>query len=217
MWTCRHGTLARRSQRSHGHIPARPGNSRAFHEYPFLVYEFADGVYVIGQLGGNQLVGARVTAIGGISIAQVLARVEPLVPHDNETTGVRNVRSMYLLSEEVLKGLGIAPRFDLTLRSGKHVERTPAPVSARAYSHAFDGIGPPMWPNVAAHAADRHADARVSLLAHRRVVYLAYNTTTVDTSTVSTRVLGSRRSGGCGASSSTYVTTAAATITRTPH
>ena len=172
-----------------GIFPLDPGNSRAFHEYPFLVYEFADGVYVVGQIGGHHLVGARLTAVGGIPIAQLLARVEPLVPHDNATSGIRNVRGMYLLSEEVLNGLGIAPSFDFTLRNGSHVERTPAPVSARAHSRAFDGIGPPMWPNGVAHAADRRAETRVSRLAHGRVVYLAYNTTTVDPSAVAARVV----------------------------
>ncbi|HEY2742286.1 MAG TPA: hypothetical protein VGI69_08930 [Gaiellaceae bacterium] len=96
---------------------------------------------------------------------------------------------MYLLSEEVLNGLGVAPRFDFTLRNGKQVERTPAPMSARAYSREFDGIGPPIWPNGAGHTLDRRAETRVSLLAQRRIVYLAYNTTTVDTSGVAARVM----------------------------
>ena len=172
-----------------GIFPLDPGNSRAFHEYPFLAYEFADGVYVIGQIGAHSLVGARLTAVGGIPIAQVLAQVGPLVPRDNATTGVSNLRSMYVLNEEVLDGLGIAPTFDFTLPDGQQVERTPAPVSAGAYSRAFHGLGPRMWPNGAAHAADRRAGARVSLLAHSRVVYLAYNTTTVDTSPVAARLM----------------------------
>jgi hypothetical protein len=179
-----------------GIFPLDPGNRRAFHEYPFLVYEFSDGVYVIREHGDHhRLVGARLTAVGGIPIAQVLARVEPLVPHDNEASGIRNVRSMYLMSKEVLNGLGVAPRFDFTLRNGKQVERTPTPMSARAYSREFDGIGPRIWPNGAAHAVDRRAKTRVSLLAQRRVVYLAYNTTTVDTSPVAARMmrLGSKR------------------------
>ncbi|HKD93716.1 MAG TPA: hypothetical protein VKB43_03300 [Gaiellaceae bacterium] len=172
-----------------GIFPLDPGNQRAFHEYPFLVYEFADGVYVTGQLGGHDLVGARLIAVGGIPIAQVLAQVAPLVPHDNETSGVSNVRGMYLLSEEVLDGLGIAPHFDFTLPNGTQVVRTPTPVSAAAYSRAFDGITPPMWPHGPAYAPDRRASTRVSLLAHGRTVYLAYNTTTVDTTTLATRIL----------------------------
>jgi hypothetical protein len=172
-----------------GIFPLDPGNQRTFHEYPFLVYEFEDGVYVTGQLDGHGLIGARLTAVGGIPIEQVLARVEPLVPHDNETSGVSNVRWMYLLSEEVLNGLGITPRFDFTLRNGSQVERTPAPVTAGAYSRAFKGLGPRMWPNGSAYAAERRAGARVSVVAHGAVVYLAYNTTTVATSPVAARVM----------------------------
>ncbi len=85
-----------------GIFPLDPGNARAFHEYPFLVYEFADGVYVTAQIGGHDLVGARLTAVGGTPIKHVLAQVKPLVPHDNETSGVKIFRPMYLLSKEVL-------------------------------------------------------------------------------------------------------------------
>lgn len=171
-----------------GIFPLDPGNQLAFHEYPFLVYEFADGVYVIGQLGGDDLIGARLTAVGGIAIEQVLAQVKPLVPHDNETTGVELFRGMYLLSEEVLDGLGIALTFDFTLTTGEQVERTPAAVSAGVYSHAFHGLGPRMWPNGVAYVRERHRATRVALLAHGRVVYLAYNTTLVDTSPIAARI-----------------------------
>ena len=136
----------------------------------------------------GDLVGARVTAVGGIPIEQVLEQVAPLVPHDNETTGVELFRAMYLLNEDVLDGLGIAPQFDFTLADGDEVERTPAAVSAGAYSQAFHGLGTRMWPNGTAHLRDRHAATRVSLLSNRRVVYLAYNTTTVETYRLAGRV-----------------------------
>ena len=71
--------------------------------------------------GGNDLVGARLTAVGGLPIAEVLAQVAPVVPHDNPTTGVKTFRAMYLLNEEVLDGLGIKPRFALALPGGKRV------------------------------------------------------------------------------------------------
>ena len=171
-----------------GIFPLDPCNDRAFHEYPYLVYEFADGVYVTGQIGGHDLVGARLTAVGGVPIDQVLAQVKPLVPHDNETTGLELFRKMYLLNEEVLAGLGITPTFAFTLPNGDPVERTPTAVSAGAYSRAFHGLGPRMWPNGSAYARDRRAAARVSLLAHGRVVYLAYNTTTIDTTAVAARI-----------------------------
>ena len=157
-----------------GIFPLDPGNRLAFHEYPLLTYEFRDGVFVIGQLGGDDLVGARLDAVGGIPVDQVLDRVRPLVPRDSDAT-VRLFRSQYLLSAEVLDGLGIEPRFSFTVR-GRSVERTLAPVSAAAYSRAFAGFR--LWPNGRAHARDRAAETRVSLLAGGRVAYMAYNTTT---------------------------------------
>jgi hypothetical protein len=171
-----------------GIFPLDPGNTRAFHEYPYLLYEFSDGVYVIGQLDGQDLVGARLTAVGGVPIAQVLERVAPLVPHDNTTSGILNVVGMYLLSAEVLDGLGITPQFDFRLANGASVERTPAAVTAGEYSGAFGGLGPPMWPNGSAYAADRSAQTRVSLLLHGRVVYVAYNTTRVNTTAFALRI-----------------------------
>jgi hypothetical protein len=171
-----------------GIFPLDPGNARAFHEYPFLVYEFADGVYVIDEKGSRRFVGARLMAVGGVPIARVLARVKPLVPRDNPTTGVKTFRSMYVLSEEVLDGLGIKPRFALALPTGKRVVWAPAPISAGAYSHRFHGLGPPMWPNGAAYDADRRALSRVSLLASGHVVYVAYNTTSVDTTSLADNI-----------------------------
>lgn len=156
-----------------GIFPLDPGNRRAFHEYPFLTYEFRDGVFVVGQLGGTELVGARLDAVGGIPIARVLERVRPLVPHDNDSS-LRLFRGQYLLNAEVLNGLGIEPRFSFTLRGGSSAERTFTPVSAAAYSRAFAGFA--LWPNGPAHARDRAAVTRVSLVG--KVAYLAYNRTT---------------------------------------
>jgi hypothetical protein len=163
-----------------GIFPLDPGNARTFHEYPFIVYEFADGAYVTQQLGGDDLVGARLTAVGGIPVAQVLDQVTPVVPHDNGTTGVTNLRWMYLLSEEVLDGLGIAPQFSFTLPDGTDVVRTSTPVTAAVFDSAFNGLGQRMWPAGAGHATDRSRATHVSLLARVHAVYVAYNTTTVD-------------------------------------
>jgi hypothetical protein len=112
-----------------GIFPLNPGNTFPFHEYPFLVYEFADGVYVTR---GDGLVGARLTAIGGVPIEDVLAQLAPVVPTDN-AYAVRNLRPMYLLSAEVLDGLAIAPQFSFTLRNGSQVVREPAAMTARRW------------------------------------------------------------------------------------
>jgi hypothetical protein len=158
-----------------GIFPLDPGNRIAFHEYPLLPYEFADGVVVVGQVGGDDLVGARIAAVGGVPIAQVLDRIAPLVPHDNEAT-VRNFRFMYLMNQEVLHGLGLSPQFRFVMRDGTTSERELTAVPAAAYSRALGGLR--LFPVGAAHARDRASATRVSLLAGGRVVYLAYNTAT---------------------------------------
>jgi hypothetical protein len=158
-----------------GIFPLDPGNRRPFHEFPLLPYEFADGVYVVREAGGSDLVGARLEAVGGVPVDEVLARVRPLVPHDNDAS-VRAFRFMYLMNAEVLAGLGIAPRFTFVARDGRTVDRSPAPISAAAYSRAFGGFR--LWPAGVAHARDRSAPTRLSTLAGGRVVYFVYNDTT---------------------------------------
>jgi hypothetical protein len=166
-----------------GIFPLDPGNGRTFHEYPLLPYEFPNGPVVVGALGGRDLVGARILAIGGVPIRRVLALVRPLVPHDNGSSLAAR-RPQYLVSAEVLHGLGIARdtgplRFDLVRPNGKRIARTLAPVTAAAYSKAFAGLR--MFPPGRAHRADRAAAARLSTLSGGRVVYLAYNDTFVET------------------------------------
>jgi hypothetical protein len=75
------------------------------------------------------------------------------------------------MNAEVLAGLGIAPRFTFVLSDGRKAERTFAPVSAPAYSRGFGSFR--MWPAGRAHARDRAAGTRLSVLAGGRVAYLA--------------------------------------------
>ena len=70
---------------------ATPGSSpatadrRDLHFYPLRLYAFPDGTYVVDESGKSGLVGARVTAVGGLPYAEVAKRVRPLVPHDNSS------------------------------------------------------------------------------------------------------------------------------------
>jgi hypothetical protein len=102
----------------------------------------------------------------------VIGQIRLLVPRDNDAT-VRAFRFLYLMNAEVLAGLGIAPRFTFVLSDGRKAERTFAPVSAPAYSRGFGSFR--MWPAGRAHARDRAAGTRLSVLAGGRVAYLAYN------------------------------------------
>ncbi len=91
-----------------GHTAVYPfdQHARALHVYPFRLYDFPDGLYVVGSIGAEDLTGRRVTAIGGTPIADVVELVRPLVPHDNES-GLRWLLPEYVATAEVLRGLGI--------------------------------------------------------------------------------------------------------------
>jgi hypothetical protein len=84
----------------HDHEHARP-----FHFYPLRVHDFADGVHVVDDVGGEH-VGKRLLAIDGVPIADVVRRVTPLIPRDNAST-VRLLLPEYLVCAEVLRGLRI--------------------------------------------------------------------------------------------------------------
>ena len=91
-----------------GIFPLNPANRRLLHAYPIRMYTFADGTYVVGQAGGSDLLRARVVAVGGHPIEDVIAAVSPLVPHDNDSTLMLRVTT-YLNTPEVLHGLGLVP------------------------------------------------------------------------------------------------------------
>jgi Peptidase family S41 len=79
-----------------------PAHAKPFHFFPLRVHDFADGVHVVeGEHRGK-----KVTAIDGVPVADVVGRVEPLIPRDNAST-VRLLLPEYLTCAEVLRGLGI--------------------------------------------------------------------------------------------------------------
>ena len=88
-----------------GLFPLQP-HRRELHLYPLRLYDFADGVYVVDEAGAPSLTGLRVIEVAGLPIQQVLARVRPLVPHDNESS-LRALAPHYALVAEVLAGLGV--------------------------------------------------------------------------------------------------------------
>lgn len=83
-----------------------PAHARPFSFYPLRVHDFADGVHVVADGAGGGTVGKRVVAIDGVPIAEVVARVTPLIPRDNRST-IRLLLPEYLVCAEVLRGLGI--------------------------------------------------------------------------------------------------------------
>ena len=125
-----------------GHQFALPAATADDPMLPIRLYEFEDGVFITDALGAADLAGSRIVAIGGHSIGEVLAAVEPLVPRDGPQT-VTAHRPILLLRTTVLRGLGIAGEGPVTLGviGPDGVERDVAlePVDARAYG---DWAGP---------------------------------------------------------------------------
>src|SRR6188472_3758747 len=97
--------LSREGRDGHQFTLPQPG-----HEAPVLpirIYEFSEGVFVTDAAPGHEdIIGARITAIGDRPIDDVLELVEPLVPRDSPAT-VPTFRPVHLLRTEVLAGLGI--------------------------------------------------------------------------------------------------------------
>jgi hypothetical protein len=85
-----------------------PDNPQAVHRYPIRVWEFPEGLFVTAARAPNEdLAGSRIIAIDGVPIGEVLRRLDPVVPRDNDSN-LRAARTVFLTSAEVLSGLRIA-------------------------------------------------------------------------------------------------------------
>jgi hypothetical protein len=80
--------------------------------YPLRLYWFSDGIFVTDALAPHEgLIGARVDAIGGHGIDELLAAIEPLVSRDNDQQ-VLGTSPLLLVIANVLHGLGFVPESD---------------------------------------------------------------------------------------------------------
>jgi Peptidase family S41 len=85
-----------------------PDNPETVHRFPIRVWEFPDGLFVTGARQPNaDLVGERILSVDGVPIDEVFRRLDPLVPRDN-SSNLRDARTVFLTSAEVLSGIGIA-------------------------------------------------------------------------------------------------------------
>ena len=85
-----------------------PDNADVVHRFPISVWEFPDGLYVTAARRPNDaLVGSRIVSVDGLPIHEVLRRIDPVVPRDN-ASNLRDARTVFLTSAEVLDGIGIA-------------------------------------------------------------------------------------------------------------
>ncbi len=95
-----------------GLYPWNPASTFPLHSLPLRLWLFPDGVHIVDALAPyERLRGARVDAIAGHPILDVLAALDPLIPRDNAST-VRLLTPRYLLIPEVLHGLAWSTRSD---------------------------------------------------------------------------------------------------------
>jgi hypothetical protein len=168
-----------------GHSGIYPGDEHSprLHLYPLKLYDFSDGLIVVGESGVAGALGARLVAIEGRPIAEVAAMVRPLIARDNEWQR-RLLAPEFLVTAEVLHGLGVTPsaeRATFTLESSsgrREVQLAPLPSSTYSSQFGFPGqmkpVGvsrPPLW------IRNRAKSQAVTLLQRGRVVFVTYNST----------------------------------------
>lgn len=124
-----------------GIFPLDPANRSELHLFPLRLYDFADGVFVVDEVGDLGVEGTRLVAVEGVPLARVLERVRPLVPHDN-ASNVRGLAPHFGLVAEVLEGLhitaGAGPvEFTFERPDGEQVTLSLSPISAHEYRAAF--------------------------------------------------------------------------------
>lgn len=92
----------------HTNVSAYRDPAIGFHDLPVRFYLFEDGLYVTAASPDHaDLAGSRVEAIGGVPVAEAIARVRTIVSRDNEI-GAGVFVPVYLAMPEVLHALGLA-------------------------------------------------------------------------------------------------------------
>jgi len=171
-----------------GIFPLDSQHERAFHAYPIRTYRFSDGVFVIGQAGGTDLLRTQLVEVNGRPLENVLQAVRPLVPRDNDST-LKLLELVWMNTPEVLHGLGIAPdtgplQFTFE-RDGVRFERELTPVTVGAYVRAMRNalqlIPQAVSGRLPAYITNRGKSLWWTKVSTRRVFYLGYNDTTIRT------------------------------------
>ena len=162
-------------------------HARPLHLYPLRVYDFADGLHVVGSLVAADLTGRRLTAIEGRPVGEVVELVRPLVPHDNESS-LRGRLPSYLVTAEVLRGLGVTRRDAATFAfaDGSTVELEPVP--AGEYAESLGSALGPAPPGDPVWLRELGDEQWLTMLEGGRVVYLGYRATTGPTDELAMRL-----------------------------
>lgn len=173
-----------------GHTAVYPfdQHARGLHVYPLRLYDFADGIHVVGSIAQDDLTGRRVTAIGGTPIDEVVELVRPLVPHDNDS-GFRWLLPEYLTTAEVLRGLGIAEGDTATFSFADGTEASLEPVDAGEIASTLGGAPAPLpTTHDPVWLRSLENDQWLTTLEGGKVVYLGYRLTTGPTYDIADRL-----------------------------
>ena len=80
------------------------------HAYPLRFWRFSDGLVITtARAPYEDLIGARVTAVAGRPIDEVLALAEPMAPRDNPSN-LLAYGPLYMRQSELLAGIGVIER-----------------------------------------------------------------------------------------------------------
>ncbi len=158
--------------------PLSPVEGQRLSAYPLRLYRFPEGLYVV-RAEDPALVGARVTAIGGIPIDEVEARVRPLITRDNDWTVLDRLPS-FVVTAEVLDGLNIASTIAFDLPRGGSREVAFEPISVQEHVRLFGG----WWQATTRPGRQplylrlRNIQYGLTKIDRGRALYVAYNVTT---------------------------------------
>jgi hypothetical protein len=175
-----------------GHTAIYPfdAHPQPLHVYPLRLYAFPTGLHVVASPGRPSLVGARLAAIDGTPIDDVVAAVKPLVARDNASS-LLDFMPEYVVTAEVLAGLGLTDGGAATFAFADGRTETFEPESASSSAAVGSVLAPLARPNGAQPLWLRHPDRSqwLTTTSAGRAVYLGYRMTTGETWTVSRRLL----------------------------
>ncbi|MFL6776845.1 MAG: hypothetical protein ACJ8FN_10685 [Sphingomicrobium sp.] len=124
----------------HTRIDPRKDERFGFPSLPLRLYLFDDGLYVRAAAPKEAaLVGAKITAIGGVPVDEAIRRVSTIISKDNEMTD-KLIAPVFLNMPDILQALKLSPRRDaavFTLSKGKKSWTATIPAGAIA----------PRWPD----------------------------------------------------------------------
>jgi len=129
----------------HTQLVSLPFNTPAFLNsrlFPLRIFFFNNGIYVTdGGRDNQELNGMRITMIGNTNIDDVVKKITPFVPGENDTYK-KQWSFIYLLNAELLRYNGVIPNsedaeFTFEGTDGKEIKKTISPVLSPVYLRWF--------------------------------------------------------------------------------